>query len=695
MKQYYTQPIRIAFMCTLFAGVSFIKSMDQASNQQNVVANGIKHILTIIPEHTNTTSAQVTVIEQAFKNLAVLLAQPSMTEQQKHQILQCFKRIAQECACYPNVTFTTQSMNFTLTSLTQLFGWPLLYKTLFSIASTMDKNAAQKVDAMEKQVTVALRHIPDSSMPLLVTMKQALLEIISTLKRLKNETISYNDIIGLANDIRFVKNVTTQRDKNVSFMSPVLKKSITALEWSTTVDWVTLQKNFDTTIVDKFRPMSFQIGNVKEELNRMINCLPDNFPSTQVQVGQSIKRLLNEIYTMLGGSSQVVIPMAKSESLKAYAQVTDRLLTGSFKNEPISHSLTLTLERFLFLINWDQLLSNVTAWALDNNIPESELTYVYPGLHNPNSRCFMHSVLQSFYSLPTGKQLLLAKLNTPYYKPNSYAQQWVNALHKLQKSRRNVIDLHDLSIDTWQAMQVPIGTQQDVREFTGMLINKLVQDDVSSLENAYQDLSNLFALSTSTLLFNTQTAESDVRDQGLRVHDLQLPVKEQAHSTLAQVLEHYFAAEQPEAEQANQASTFIKQFDLLTTGKYLILALKREKDFTPGQLEDLKQGKSVSQTKILTPVSYPLENLSMSKYFLTSNHASKNNIYDLVCCIVHGGRTIGSGHYIAYVKRSGIWYVCNDEQVSTVSDAQMATLAQAGFGPHETDTPVMFFYQAR
>ena len=42
--------------------------------------------------------------------------------------------------------------------------------------------------------------------------------------------------------------------------------------------------------------------------------------------------------------------------------------------------------------------------------------------------------------------------------------------------------------------------------------------------------------------------------------------------------------------------------------------------------------------------------------------------YDLVGVVVHHGHSVHSGHYIAYVRAVGIWYVCDDARVARCAE---------------------------
>ena len=57
-----------------------------------------------------------------------------------------------------------------------------------------------------------------------------------------------------------------------------------------------------------------------------------------------------------------------------------------------------------------------------------------------------------------------------------------------------------------------------------------------------------------------------------------------------------------------------------------------------------------------------------------ANPALKNKSpnYNLIGAIVHLGKTLKSGHYIAYIKSDNQWYRCNDEVIEPTTWAHIA-----------------------
>ena len=53
----------------------------------------------------------------------------------------------------------------------------------------------------------------------------------------------------------------------------------------------------------------------------------------------------------------------------------------------------------------------------------------------------------------------------------------------------------------------------------------------------------------------------------------------------------------------------------------------------------------------------------------TSSPKGGPHLYDLYAVIVHYGRSVSSGHYVAYVKApNGYWWLCDDTNIKQVCE---------------------------
>ncbi|MCG8340299.1 MAG: ubiquitin carboxyl-terminal hydrolase [Cytophagales bacterium] len=96
--------------------------------------------------------------------------------------------------------------------------------------------------------------------------------------------------------------------------------------------------------------------------------------------------------------------------------------------------------------------------------------------------------------------------------------------------------------------------------------------------------------------------------------------------------------------------------------------------------QEWKVGKVIKQ-KIENSVNTPL--------FLTipaacMNDGQASHAYNLVAFVVHIGKTLDFGHYIAYVKRVDKWFRCNDSWVGKVTESDASKEAKKAY---------VYFYQ--
>ena len=94
---------------------------------------------------------------------------------------------------------------------------------------------------------------------------------------------------------------------------------------------------------------------------------------------------------------------------------------------------------------------------------------------------------------------------------------------------------------------------------------------------------------------------------------------------------------------------------LYTIPDYIIFHLKR--------FHEPKEG---VYKKNRRPIQYPMR-LEMDQF--CAKAWSSLGTYELVGAILHKGRTLGRGHYVAFTKRQeDKWYFCNDSDVKIVND---------------------------
>ncbi len=79
--------------------------------------------------------------------------------------------------------------------------------------------------------------------------------------------------------------------------------------------------------------------------------------------------------------------------------------------------------------------------------------------------------------------------------------------------------------------------------------------------------------------------------------------------------------------------------------------------------------------KINTFVSFP-SRLDMNEHMPARYRKAEYAGYSLFAVLVHEGQSAHSGHYITFIKREGVWYKFNDEQVQQLRDFNLKVDAE-------------------
>lgn len=134
------------------------------------------------------------------------------------------------------------------------------------------------------------------------------------------------------------------------------------------------------------------------------------------------------------------------------------------------------------------------------------------------------------------------------------------------------------------------------------------------------------------------------------------------------------------------------------------ITLTRAPDTLVVHFKRFSAGRRESARKIRTRIKFPLTNLDIGKFMLeepSDAELSKRNIkperqmlgpylYNAYAVIFHIGQSVGSGHYIAYVKdRSrGLWRRFNDSQIDDYSEQDPNLINQ-----FQGESPYIVFYE--
>jgi Ubiquitin carboxyl-terminal hydrolase len=204
--------------------------------------------------------------------------------------------------------------------------------------------------------------------------------------------------------------------------------------------------------------------------------------------------------------------------------------------------------------------------------------------------------------------------------------------------------------------------QEDAHEFLRAFLGTLV------MQGQNKELSSLFdGLLESSVTCQTCYRPSLTRD---RYMDLSLDIADPHIESLSDALCEFTTTELLSGENAvfcrncecKRAAS--KGLRLATAPSILVCHFKRF-------AYDEKQHKLVRLRK---KVTFPLR-LEIGDFMSKVNQA-RPPPYELVSVLVHQGNSCEYGHYLAYVKHSGLWYKCNDSTIEPV-DVQTVLNQQA------------------
>ena len=195
--------------------------------------------------------------------------------------------------------------------------------------------------------------------------------------------------------------------------------------------------------------------------------------------------------------------------------------------------------------------------------------------------------------------------------------------------------------------------QEDAHEFLRALLSTLIMNGHN------KELSSLFdGLLESAVTCEACGRTSLTRD---RYMDLSLDINDSEIDTLDDALFEYTKTEVLSGDNAvhcakcEQKQTVTKGLRLATAPSILVCHLKRFAFNSYGKLVRLHK-------KIKFPATLEIGD------FMSNLNKATPPPYDLVGMIVHQGQTCASGHYLAYVKRDGDWFRCNDSAVEKVEE---------------------------
>ena len=320
---------------------------------------------------------------------------------------------------------------------------------------------------------------------------------------------------------------------------------------------------------------------------------------------------------------------------------------------------------------------NIRNWDIEYNEMDKGK---YVGLKNMTSTCYLNSIIQQLYMIPSLRETIL-KIENPSKVNILYELQLLFSALKIYEN--SYYDPRSFVI----ANNLNFAEQMDADEFYGTLIDKIEKDikeiycpkindksDVNKINNyKYKDLFNYFF--GIRVLDELQFVDcGHKRYNEFCYYNIQVEIKN--CNNLYESLNNYFKAEVMDGdnkincEECNTKRICHKHLLLKSLPNLLVICLKRfEFDY-----------ETMLKFKLNKYFEFPFQ-LNMKDYMI-ENHKEKCTEFDLTGIVVHNGVS-DFGHYYDLIKgRDNKWYKFNDENVTQFNEEYIPNEA---FGNKDSD----------
>ena len=320
---------------------------------------------------------------------------------------------------------------------------------------------------------------------------------------------------------------------------------------------------------------------------------------------------------------------------------------------------------------------NVQNWEIEyEEMPKTK----YIGLKNMTSTCYLNSIVQQLYMIPTFRETII-KIDNPSKNNILYELQLLFSALKIYENP--YYDPKSFVI----ANNVSFTEQMDAYEFYGTLIDKIEKDikdiycpkiddknwEAKKDNYKYKDIFNYFF--GIKVLDELQFVDcGHKRYNEFCYYNIQIEIKN--FNNIYDSLNNYFKAEVMDGdnkincEECKTKRICHKRLLLKSLPNILVISLKRfEFDY-----------ETMFKLKLNKYFEFPFQ-LNMKDYMM-ENHTEECTEYDLTGIVIHNGEA-DFGHYYDLIKGSdNNWYKFNDENITEFKEENIPNEA---FGNKDDD----------
>ena len=423
----------------------------------------------------------------------------------------------------------------------------------------------------------------------------------------------------------------------------------------------------------------------------VINALISKFPEFKRFLGQECGLINELLHSCLfdfpayhqRGSSSMMIPKCKQEMSRKAAF---NLLCSLARDTPENLSQVVP---FLYKLHtagsWRT--NDFVDWHV-NILYQEKSSSGYTGLQNLGATCYMNSVLQQLYMIPTFRYDIISMQRSFEDSRNtdeSLLYQIQYLFSALTESVKPAVSpkVFAHSLKDWEGKPINTGIQMDADELFNMLMDRL-EHAIKGKDKQNTIKAHFGGLFANQLIGKT-CPHKKTREESFNTVSLQVKHKKSLIQSLDAFVEGELlaAGNSYYCDQCDKKVDTLKRACIKRLPKFLIFVLKRF-EFNYDNMTKMKLNSYCEFPMIINMAPYTVKGMAMKdKGDANLLKGLEPEEYKLCGVVVHTGVAEG-GHYYSLIKDrekpQETWYEFND---SNVRDFNIEKLSEEAFGGNE------------